>query len=290
MSRFARIGEEAIRRQSELTGEEFRLYCLIVFHTWTESGICSKNLQQLSDIYGLTYNHATERYKTLRKEFSKNLKDKEKERRERERIRKMESPWCENTPQGIRPLVGIKTPKSGVGTDKGNSENWSAKLQKTELPTPKSGVNTGEELQKAELHIRNIEFFKDKPLIDSGSRKETAAAAVETKDQKSIFSLEECLRYAEFCVRRGDPIKSVEALARYAYQSGADDAFIEAAIYPATVIVESPPPTVFVEPRTAALEILLDLVRDGVDIENQKQFYAPEDWAILMEEICNIRA
>ena len=280
MSRFAKIGEEAVRRQSELSGEEFRLYCLIKFHTWNDSGVCNKNLRELAELYALDYDNTTRRYKSLRQKG-----------------------WCENTKKGIRCAfseataeITVPHSQSTVKNAVADCKNYSSENSQTAEITVSDCKNysleDSETVKNAVSLNRNKEPFKDQQFIDSGSREKVAAAAVETKDQKSIFSLEECLRYAEFCVRRGDPIKSVEALARYAYQSGADDAFIEAAIYPATVVVESPPPTVFVEPRTVALEVLLDLVRDGVDIENQKQFYAPEDWAILdwailMEEINN---
>ncbi|MDQ4121729.1 MAG: hypothetical protein M3209_09815 [Acidobacteriota bacterium] len=49
---------------------------------------------------------------------------------------------------------------------------------------------------------------------------------------KSQFSLEDCLRYAETCRARGDPIQNVNGLAVSLYKSGAADSLILATLYP----------------------------------------------------------
>ena len=84
MNRFARVGEETFKRHAELHGEEFRLYTIIIFHLLPDSGCCAKNLREISETYGLDYNNTARRYKILR------LKG-----------------WCENTRNGIRPLIGV---------------------------------------------------------------------------------------------------------------------------------------------------------------------------------------
>lgn len=81
--RYAKLGEEIINRQSELEGEEFRLYMTIVFHTDPVTEICNITLGEISEIYKWDYSNTTRRYKKLRQKG-----------------------WCENTEKGIRPLVG----------------------------------------------------------------------------------------------------------------------------------------------------------------------------------------
>ena len=268
MSRFARIGEEAISRQTELTGEEFRLYVLIVFHTFMDSEICNKSLHELSGLYGLIYNHTTERYKKLR------LKT-----------------WCENTKKGIHPLVGLKTPKIGVleGEKLQKSElSDSLKLQKSESATPKIGVLEGEKLQKSELHIRNIEPFKEQIFQDSTATKIVATTTGEKNGHLSKFSREEILRYLEVRIRGGEDIPTPHKLANWMYQTGEYDVFIRATLYP-----EQPEPAAGSVPAEnslsgeilEALEILTDMLDSGEDISDMRQWYRAELWEYLMKEL-----
>lgn len=89
--KFARIGEQVFLRQTELTGEEFRLYSIICFHTWIDTGVCRYSLRELAEKYDLNYDSLCRHYKILR-------------------VKK----WAENTKDGIRPLVGVKTDEMSV--------------------------------------------------------------------------------------------------------------------------------------------------------------------------------
>ena len=265
MSRFAKIDENAIKRQSELSGEELRLFILIKFHTWNDSGVCNKNLKELAQLYGLVYNHTTERYKSLRKKG-----------------------WCKNSKNGIV-VLDLKTPISGVAETPKIGVEKDAKLQKSELETPKIGVEKDAKLQKSEFPLKEyIEPLKDEQFRATTHDEKTAGVSVENNGNLSKFSLSDCLSYVEICRSKGDDIRNPRALAITLHNNGSADAFISAALYPEQTAIEQTIEYDAAAPETRlheALDVLIDLSAEGHDLSGQKQFYAPDDWAWLMEQL-----
>lgn len=262
--KFAKVEESAIEQHLALTGEELRLYVLIKFHTWSDTGVCNKTLRELCDIHGLVYNHTTERYKKLRAKG-----------------------WCENSKKGIRPLIDLKTPKIGVTDNSQNSKNRSDELQKSEFESPKIGVNEAEKLQKSELHLKEyIEPLKSRDFSDTTHGEKSAGARVENNNNLSKFSISECLDYALLCQSKGDEIRNPRALAITLHKSGEADAFIEVALYPEQTQTQE----IIVEPHgddllTDALNLLIDLRANGEDVNDFEKYYPPEIWARLMEAL-----
>ena len=109
--KFARLGENVFLRQAELTGEEFRLYSLIMFHSW-RTGFCEHSLKDLCAMYSLNYDSHSRLFKRLR------IKN-----------------WVEKSGGKIRPLVGLKTDETSVG---GGSETDDSSV--TQSPTDKKSV------------------------------------------------------------------------------------------------------------------------------------------------------
>jgi len=263
MSRFAKIEEAAITRHAELTGEELRLYMLIKYHTWNDSGVCNKNLHELCKIYGLNYNHTTERYKSLRKKG-----------------------WCDKTKKGIRPIAGLKTPKSGVFKTPENGVFEDTKLQKAELETPENGVFEDTKLQKAEFSLLPyIEPFKDESFTDDNNTEKSVVVVGKPDGRQSQFSIAECRRYVELCADDGQTIKNRFGLADYLFRSGEKDALILARLYP-----EEPTAAPVDKEFADALEILLDLRSAEMDISDLEHYYAPTLWARLMEEVLDVES
>lgn len=83
--RFARVSEEAIKRCSELTGEEFRLYIIIVFNTLSD-GICHATITELAAICKLSYSTIAVRLSVLKQRG-----------------------WLADS-RDIKPLVGVNSP------------------------------------------------------------------------------------------------------------------------------------------------------------------------------------
>jgi hypothetical protein len=265
--RFAKIEEEAINHHTDLTGEELRLYVLIKFHTWNDTGVCRKNLRQLSKLHKLSYTHTTERYKKLKK-----LK------------------WCEDTKEGIRPLINLNVPKTGTFDDEMFQKAEHGSSENRNIGIPESGTFNDEMFQKAEHpFIPYIEPFKDEiSLTAAAEEKPVAEAAAETVPHKSKFSLSECLRYAEICKLRGENIRSVEALATSAYKNGNLDAFVSATLYPEQTPLEEISDAEADKEMAEALELLRDVQAMGEDISGFEKYYAPELWARLMGEMGNV--
>ena len=278
MSRFAKISERAIARQSELSGEEWRLYCLLKFHTWNDSGVCNKNLRELATAYRLDYDNTTRRYKILR-----------------------EKGWCQNTPKGILLLdletvnFTVKPPDETVKfTVEGDSKTVKNAVSdckfysSSDSKTVKNAVSFNKEYK---------EPFKNENFLTAAAAETEAAAAVETNGHKSLFSIEECLRYAAVCVKRGDPIKSVEGLARHAHQTGEMDAFIQAVLYPAKpdaaqeinfAGLKIDGGDLTGKERVEALKLLADVNTMGDDLNEFEHYYTPPDWVYLMSELNKI--
>ena len=76
--RFAKVGEEVLSRHKELTGEELRLYLIIVFHAVTVSGNCLLSLADICRTYEMSYNPTSQKIASLRRkgwlDASKTLK------------------------------------------------------------------------------------------------------------------------------------------------------------------------------------------------------------------------
>lgn len=51
-------------------------------------------------------------------------------------------------------------------------------------------------------------------------------------EKRSQFSLEECLKYVEVCLSKGEDVKNAKGLANHLFKTGEADAFIRHALYP----------------------------------------------------------
>lgn len=287
MSRFARIGEEAILRQTELTAEEFRLYINIVFHTFVDTGVCRKNLRQLSALYNLSYTHTTERYKILIMDFE-NLSAIEKAKY----LEKIKSPWCEPTKKGIRPLVGLNVPKTGTSENGMFRKPEHDSSENRNINVPKTGTFEDEMFRKPEHLFKGIiEPFKDQNFLQTTTAKIAVTSSTTSNGHLSKFSQAECLRYLEIRIERGEKIDTPHRMAKWLYQTGEDDVFIGATLYPEkpAEIIESAPEITggdeMTEKRREGLEILTEMKIIGEDLSEFERHYTPEDWRWLMERL-----
>lgn len=261
-TRFARLGEDVYKRQSELTGEEFRLYCIIFFHSFFDSGICRKNLRQLSGIYSLSYTHTTERYKVLEKLL-----------------------WCETAKRGIRPLVGLKVPVFGTSEVEMFRKPEHDSSENRNINIPKTGTSEGEMFRKPELVYKEYKEPLKEKNIETAAAEKIAAATTEIKNgHLSKFSREEILRYLDIRIKSGEEIPTPHKLANWMYQTGEYDVFIRAILYPETESEEIAEDFKEKE-RRESLTMLLELQEIGANIEESAKFFAPEDWSWLMEEL-----
>ncbi|MBS1797820.1 MAG: hypothetical protein JSS81_28625 [Acidobacteria bacterium] len=270
--RFAKLGEEVFIRQSEISCEEFRLYAIIVFHTFVDTGVCRMPLREISKIYNLDYDNLTRRYKILRKDFTPEEIKKLPEKIQAQ-LEKMKSPWLEKTKKGIRPLVGVKTVNSTVSEE-----------EKTVNITAPDCKNYSRKRAKTVKTTVSLNSFKE-PLNQEPLKSPTApeaVAAAETNGHLSKFSLEECILYAEISKSRGELIKSVHALANSAYKTGEMDVFIEATLYPAAELTYEPDET---EKLTGGLRILIEMRAEGEDWRDQQKWYTPEEWLWLTTQM-----
>lgn len=266
MSEFAKIEKDAVNRLSLLTGEELRLYVYIKFHTWNDSGICRKSLHELSGLYNLNYDHTTARYKKLRAEG-----------------------FCENTKKGIRVISDFQTSKSEVSKTSKTEVNDDGKLQNPKFQTSKTEVNDGEKLQNPKLHIRNTEPFKEQSFSEKTATETVATTSTNSNGHNSKFSLEECLRYVEARISRGEKIDTPHKFAKWLYQSGNDDVFIQATLYPdkgetvegATAVGE------ISDKLREGLNLLYLVHSEGDEIDDYKKWYTPDEWAWLEEQLKN---
>ena len=89
------------------------------------------------------------------------------------------------------------------------------------------------------------EEFKPHTHTAAGEESESVGAAVAVRDENEIvfktkpngsarseFSLEDCLRYVEHCITKGEQIKNPKGLATHLFKTGSSDAFIRAALFP----------------------------------------------------------
>jgi hypothetical protein len=63
--RFAKVGEEVMIRQNELTGAELRLYLVILFLTGSD-GRCRNSIAHICGTYAMSYYPVVRHLKTLR--------------------------------------------------------------------------------------------------------------------------------------------------------------------------------------------------------------------------------
>jgi len=292
MSRFARLGEEAFDRQSELSGEEFRLYAIIVFHTFWEIGICRKNLRQLSKLHRLSYTHTTERYNILQMNF-KGFTNEEIQKL----TKKIKSPWCEGAKGGIRPLVGVNVPKTGTFDGKIFRKPEHLSSENRNIRVPKTGTFDGKIFRKPELVYKEYkEPLKTRDFKEPTTTEKEVVVVVETNGHQSQFSFEECRQYVAFCVNQGQAVKNPTGLANHLYETGTGDAFISAVLYPEPIETqtieyddefasEAAPPALDESEFDQARQFLKGMVNIGKNLSEFESFYEPSDWRKLVEEI-----
>ena len=264
--KFAKIDEEVFSRYGELTGEEFRLYCTVFFHTFIDTGICRRNLRQLCLIHGLNYTHTTERYKKLEK-----LK------------------WCETTKKGIRPLVGLNVPKNGTRESEMFRKTEHQYSENGNTDVPKNGTFGDEMFRKTEHTYKEYtEPLKSRDFSDNNNIGFFDVVTSSSSSKiLSEFSREECLRWVEIRIKNGEEIETPHRLARWAHRTGEADAFIQATLYPETIQieVENGSSSSGTDDLQDAISLLLDLRAEGENLDDFEKYYPPEVWARLMEEL-----
>ncbi len=320
MSRFARISEDVLLRHRELVGENGKpaketlfLYLLIILNTWS-SGICEKTISEICEIYDLEYHNSTRRLKFLRDAgWVENTK---KHIRpliiHQPKDKTVKSTVPENDEKSVNFTVK-EADKSVNFTPKNDEKSVNFTPEKCKIYTKNDEKSVNFTPEKCKIYTKNdeksVDFtpendetpdsinasgdpstllnFKTPLKTTAAANKTTAAAAADKNNFKSIFSLEECLRYAEICLKRGEPIKSLHGLAVKAYQTGNDDVFIRAALYPEQIEETIDKPCEFDDGRFEALEILSDLKTSGEDVASMRQWYSVEVWDWLMKEMGN---
>ena len=268
--KFARIGENAITRHDELSGEELRLYMFIVFEAFLGGGICRKNIREICDKYGIVYNHTTTRFKILRKKG-----------------------WCAEMRKGIVPLVGMKSSENSDSdllqkSESDHSKNRSDLLQKTESPTPKIGVSSDDLLQKSELLFkRNKDFLKDQEIRPTLPAEKSGGGS-QKNGHLSEFSKEEILRYVSIRQERGEYIENPHGLVAMAHKTGKLDLFIRAILYPEKPELTDEPEQTG-EPLSVrmaeTLEIAKDCLVSGFDLNDFRKYHSEDEWEWLMNEL-----
>ena len=145
---------------------------------------------------------------------------------------------------------------------------------------------TDEKLQKRKLPLKEYtESFKDESFSDSPAAEKKAADAAEINGHKSEFSMEEILRYVEISRTRGEKIVNPHGLATSVYKSGEMDAFIKSVLYLSVLYLEAEISETD-KRRNEALALLIDVaIEDPTGLADFEKYYAPEDWAWLMENL-----
>ena len=194
--RFARLGEEVFLRSHEIACEEFRLYAYIVFHTFSDSGICRMTIAEICEIYKLEYHNTSRRFKILRKDFT----DQELAAlptKTQDKLRTMKTPWVEKTSKGIRPLVGMKSvnftlsnePKKSVKITP-ESVNITLEECKNYTPSDEKSVN----ITPAFKGI--IEPFKEAEFLPASAAEKTAAGGSSKK--RAFFRIFKRRNFCEY--------------------------------------------------------------------------------------------
>lgn len=301
MSRFAKIDETAIKRHAELSGEELRLFVLIKFHTWNESGVCNKNLRELAAIYRLDYDNTTRRYKVLRKlgfcrntkkgistnfadfaETVKNAADSEAD----ETVDFTVNEGDETVNFTVE--KDAETVKNAVSDCKFYSENDDETVNFTVSLNPYIEPSKDEKFSRAAAEKKDLKTVE---TLTTTTADKDVVVVVESNGHLSKFSLEEVRRYVNICQTGGQTVRNPHGLALTLYQTGEADAFIEAALYPA----QQPERTVEYDDASVgdltqkqfdeALRMLLEMESEGFDVSEWEKFYTLGDWARLNEEL-----
>ncbi|HEX8289788.1 MAG TPA: hypothetical protein VF556_17535 [Pyrinomonadaceae bacterium] len=238
----------------------------------------------------MSYTHTTERYKILSWDFN-GLTPEEIERIKQ----KVKSPWCEDTKKGIRPLVGVKVPKTGTFENEMFRKPEHTNSENRNMHIPKTGTFENEMFRKPEHAYKEyIEPFKEQSFIEPTTTEKTDVVVVEKNGHQSQFSFEDCIRYVNLCQQQGQIIKNPTGLATYLYESGEKDAFISAKLYPEPIeethveyddeYKDAPQPLDEYE-LDEARRFLEGMLSIGKNLSEFESFYAPSDWKILTKEL-----
>lgn len=288
MARYVILTEEVFLRHKELVNDEGKrsakemlyLYMLILFYCWG-TPVCKKTIREICDIHGLEYHNSTRRAKILRAKG-----------------------WIEADGKYYRPLLvyspnskkSVKiTPKIDENSVNFTPEN-TGKSVKITLAECKDYTETDENsVNFTPAYKEGISFLNTNDLNPTTAAEKNAAAAAESNGHKSKYSLEDCLRYAEICIERGEPIKNPHGLATKAYQSGELDLFIHATLYPEPIEQtieyddgEAPngePQPLDEYELLDARDLLKSALENNQDLSEFKSFYTPEDWQWLMAQV-----
>ncbi len=177
----------------------------------------------------------------------------------------------------------LKGDFSPVNSEKSESEksdtpkNRILNSEKSESNTPKNRTPNSE---KSESLLKEYPASLSS-TIDPAHTSNTKRAVC-AGNNGSIFSLDECYRYVQLCVSKGEIIKNPKGLATSLFQSGQSDAFIQATLYPETD--GSPEPTED-DSRQTALEFLQGIQADGLEVKDFKQFHSEDDWLWLTAQL-----
>lgn len=302
MSRFPRTPQEAFLRRKELKDDDgkqgyqetFLLYQIILMHSW-ETGTCNKTIGKLCKIYDLDYHNTYRRAKILR-----------------------EKGWVEIEDGYIRPLfIYLKSDETGVKTTPENGVKITPGSVKI---TPNDGVKITTERCKIYTNSgeNGVNFTPQNQttgassIVSSDSRFNlelnqdlNTTSSSNSNGHLSKFSIEDCLRYVEIRIAKGERIETPHKFAKWLFQSGSDDVFIRATLYPEKPEMVSP--AMPSEPQTSEEtdfdfqpEPLNDQTRETVlasfrfmaekagGAEGLQCFadgYLPEDWTWLMGEL-----
>mgnify|MGYP001597265742 FL=1 len=82
-------------------------------------------------------------------------------------------------------------------------------------------------IRNADLEIQDSKF-----KIQDSVNKNPKSEIPNPKPNNSQFTLDECFRYVEICLSKGEQIKNAKGLANHLFQTGNADAFILTTLYP----------------------------------------------------------
>ncbi len=286
--KFAQVGEDVYLRRKELKTDKEKnyqfetllLYQLILFHTWSDTGLCRKSVPEICEIWGLDYDNSMRRYKLLRNKG-----------------------WVKEVvvrgEKYLRPLVGVKTRNAPVLPDNETVDFTDKSNEKTVDFTVKNCKvysKTDPKTVKSTVAFKGItEPLKRESFSDTTTTEKTDVVVVETNGHLSQFSIEECLRYVEICQSEGQDVKTPYGLANYLFESGEKDAFISAKLYPEqikTIDDSGLPHPKDKSPISLDEKILKSHLWDfqameysDEELSEFEKYYAPEAWAWLMENL-----
>ena len=85
---------------------------------------------------------------------------------------------------------------------------------------------------EAAVSVSDLNLFEIKEQSQNGLLKKELALVQTNGNKQSMYSIEECLKYVEFCQTKGEKIQSPKALANHLSKSGEADSFIMQTLYP----------------------------------------------------------